>query len=119
VTIADLAEHALCLPPRGFRIRQLLAKAEAASGIYLEPAIVTNSIVMMRDLSAQGIVATILPRIAVLGELTAHRLVAVPFAAGVVEATSIHLISRLGRQLHGAPAKLMTTLEGKIRRWGV
>jgi DNA-binding transcriptional LysR family regulator len=118
VTIADLAEHDLCLPPRGFRIRQILAQAEAAANIFLEPAITTNSIVMMRDLAAEGKVATVLPRIAVFGELADGRLAGIPFVDGVIEASSIHLISRLGRQLHGAPAKLMTVFEAKMRRWG-
>lgn len=118
IAIADLAQHDLCLPPRGFRIRQLIARAETTAGIYLEPAITTSSIVMMRDLAAHGQVATVLPRIAVLGELSSRRLTAIPFANNVLESTSIHLISRLGRQLHGAPAKLMSALEAKIKGWG-
>lgn len=117
ISIADLAQHNLCLPPRGFRIRQILARAEAASGIYLEPAITTSSIVMMRDLAAEGHVVTVLPRIAVIGELETERLAAVPFAKDIIEDISIHLISRLGRQLQGAPTKLMSVLEAKMRRW--
>ncbi len=118
VSIADLAEHPLCLPPRGFRIRQILAAAEAEANIYLEPSITTNSVVMMRDLAAEGRMATVLPRIAAFGELASGRLTGLPFVKGVIDPPPIHLISRLGRQLHGAPAKLMAVFEAKMRGWG-
>ena len=117
VTLADLAQCDLCLPPQGFRLRQILARAEAASGIYLKPAVETDSVVMMRELVAQGRLVTVLPKIAAYGELGANRLVGLPFVDGAMEPTSIHLITRLGRQLHGAPQKLMNVLEAKMRSW--
>ena len=117
VSIADLAQHDLCLPPKGFRIRQILAQMEAASGIYLEPAQTTSSIVMMRDLAAEGRFATVLPQIAVFGEIASRRLVAIPFDETEADPVSVHLITRLGRHLEGAPAKLLTVLEAKMRSW--
>lgn len=116
LTVSDLSEHELCLPPREFRIRQILAKTEAAHGILLEPSIITTSIVMMREMAAGGHVVTVLPR--ALSGQSAPQLVAIPFAENEIDSTSVHLISRLGRQLHGAPAKLMVTLEAKMRGWG-
>jgi DNA-binding transcriptional LysR family regulator len=117
VSIADLSQHDLCLPPKGFRIRQILSHMEAAAGAYLEPAQTTSSIVMMRDLACEGRFATVLPQIAAFGEIAARRLIAIPFAETEAEPVSVHLITRLGRQLEGAPAKLLTVLEAKMRSW--
>lgn len=117
VTIADLAQHDLCLPPRGFRIRQIVGQMEAVAGIHLEPAQTTSSIAMMRDLAAEGRFATVLPQIAAFGEVSTHRLVAIPFEETEADPVSVHLITRLGRHLEGAPAKLLTVLEAKMRSW--
>ncbi len=117
VSLADLAQHELCLPPKGFRIRQILAHMEAQSGVYLEPAQTTSSIVMMRDLASEGRFVTVLPQIAALGEISARRLIAIPFADAEAEPLSVHLITRLGRQLEGAPSRLLSVLEAKMRSW--
>ncbi|MBT0670738.1 LysR family transcriptional regulator [Novosphingobium profundi] len=117
VTLADLAQHELCLPPKGFRIRQILADMEAETGTFLEPAQTTSSIVMMRDLASEGRFVTVLPQIAALGEIAARRLVAIPFADTEAEPLSVHLITRLGRQLEGAPGRMLSVLEAKMRCW--
>ncbi len=117
VSLAELAQHDLCLPPKGFRIRQILADMEAAAGVHLEAAQTTSSIVMMRDLASEGRLATVLPQIAAVGEIAARRLVALPFAEPEVEPVSVHLITRLGRHLEGAPAKMLSVLEAKMRSW--
>ena len=117
VSLTELSQHDLCLPPKGFRIRQILSQMEAAAGVQLHPAQTTSSIVMMRDLACEGCFVTVLPQIAAFGELAARRLIAIPFAEAEAEPVSVHLVTRLGRQLEGAPAKLLTVMEAKMRSW--
>ncbi len=71
VTLADLAEYSLCLPPKGFRIRASLAQAERRARVMLEPMLVTTSIQMMREMAKAGRMVTVLPRISAVAELKA------------------------------------------------
>lgn len=116
-TLADLAQHQLCLPPRHFRLRQILAAAEMRSGVYLEPAITTNSIFVMREMVRQGVAAAILPQFSIWAELTEGSLVSVAIADDAMEDTTLSLILRAGRQLEGAPARLLNLIEAQVRQW--
>lgn len=117
VTLADLAEYVLCLPPKGFRIRTSLAQAERRARIMLEPMLVTTSIHMMRDMAKGGRVVTVLPRISALAELAEGSLVARPLRDPELEYSTVSLIHRLGRQLDGAPARLLSLLENSLKNW--
>ncbi|MRX51621.1 LysR family transcriptional regulator [Paracoccus sp. S-4012] len=117
VSIADLHDYPLCLMERSFRIRQILAEAEAGSGRYLAPAVTTNSIFMMLDLARTGGALTILPRLSVWSELQRGALVAIPIAGVEMERTSVSLILRAGRKLEGAPARFLAAQERLLRQW--
>ncbi|WP_156840962.1 LysR family transcriptional regulator [Novosphingobium aquimarinum] len=117
VTLADLAEYVLCLPPKGFRIRAALAAAERRARVMLEPMVVTSSIQMMRDMARAGRVVTVLPRISALTELDEGSLVARPLRDEELEHSTVSLIHRLGRQLDGAPARLLSLLENNLKTW--
>lgn len=117
VRLADLAQHRLCLPPQGFRIRQMLHAAEAREHLWLQPRFITSSLLVMREMAKLGDMVTILPPISALAELEAGTLVARPLAAEDVDHATISLIHRLGRQLDGAPARLLAILEAKVKSW--
>ncbi len=117
LTLADLARYDLCLPPKGFRIRTILHDAEKRAQIWLAPKLVTTSLQMMRDTAAAGGAVTVLPRLSVLAEIEAGTLVARPIGDAALEHTTISLIHRLGRQLDGAPARLLAILETKLKTW--
>jgi DNA-binding transcriptional LysR family regulator len=117
VTLGDLAEHAVCLPPKDFRIRQLLAVAETRQQVFLQPAITTNSIVLMRQTACSGRAVTILPRMAAMQELQDGSLVGVALDCEGLEMMSVALICRVGRQREGAPIRLLSTMEAKLRIW--
>lgn len=117
LTLADLAGYDLCLPPKGFRIRTILNDAEKQAQTWLSPKLVTTSLQMMRDVAKAGRVVTVLPRISVLSEIEQGTLVARPIHEAALEHTTISLIHRLGRQLDGAPARLLGILEAKLKTW--
>lgn len=117
LTIADLSQFDLCLPPQGFRIRGTLNHAEKRAQTWLEPRLVTTSIQMMREIAKAGRALTVLPRISALAELEEGSLVARPLLDDEIEHSTVSLIHRLGRQLEGAPARLMAVLEARLKSW--
>jgi DNA-binding transcriptional LysR family regulator len=116
-SIVSLSDHALCLGPKEFRIRQILGVVEARQHIFLDPQMTTNSILVMRDAARSGRFATILPQIAVLTELREGSLVSISLTDEGLEDTEMGLISRTGRQLEGAPLRMLTALEARLRSW--
>ena len=117
LTVADLARFELCLPPNGFRIRATLNDAQKRAQVWLEPRLVTTSIQMMRDVARNGRALTVLPRISAIAELEEGTLVARPLLDDAIEHMTVSLIHRLGRQLDGAPARLMAVIEAKWKSW--
>ncbi|EZP75615.1 MULTISPECIES: LysR family transcriptional regulator [Sphingomonadaceae] len=117
VTIAQLAQVPLVLPPAHFRIRQILSAAEANSKTYFQPAITSNSIHVMQDMVRAGIAVAILPQISVWSELTEGAMVSVPIADDSIEETTTSLVLRSGRQLEGAPLRLLKRIEAQLRQW--
>lgn len=117
LTLEDLARFDLVLPPKGFRIRTTLQHAERRARIMLEPMLVTTSIQMMRDVAKAGRAVTVLPRISALAELADGTLVARPLIDPELEHSTVSLIHRLGRQLDGAPARLLSQLENSLKNW--
>ncbi|MXO67034.1 LysR family transcriptional regulator [Altericroceibacterium endophyticum] len=117
VSMAELAEQPLCLPPKGFSIRRALATAEARQNTWLNPMLTTGSIHIMREMAKKGRCVTVLPAISVRAEIEDGILVARPITDGELEQTMIGLIHRVGRQLHGPPGRLMAVLEKQLRSW--
>ena len=72
---------------------------------------------MMRDVAKAGNVVTVLPRISALAELADGSLVARPLLDAELEDSTVSLIHRLGRQLNGAPARLLSLLENNLKSW--
>ena len=64
-----------------------------------------------------GRALTVLPRISALAELEEGSLVARPLLDDAIEHSTVSLIHRLGRQLEGAPARLMSVLEARLKSW--
>ncbi|WP_420139797.1 LysR family transcriptional regulator [Sphingomonas sp.] len=118
LTLADLQQHHLCLPPKGFRIRHLLNDAEKRAQTWLEPNIVSSSLQVMRELARAGRMVTLLPRVSVISELEEGTLVARPLREAELEHATVSLIHRLARQLDGAPSRLLGQLEAKLKSWG-
>lgn len=117
VSLPELSGFDLCLPDIGLRIRQILREAERREQVWLEPALTTTSLYVMREAARAGRMVTVLPRIAVTSELEEGTLVVRPLSEANLEDTTISLIHRLGRQLDGAPARLLAAFETRIKGW--
>lgn len=117
LTLQDLSAYDLCLAAPGLRIRQILREAERREQIWLEPKLTTTSIYVMRETAMAGRMLTILPRIAAATEIENGALAARPVHGADLEDTTVSLIHRLGRQLDGAPARLLAALETKLKVW--
>ncbi len=117
LTLQDLSAYDLCLASSGLRIHQILRDAERREQIWLEPKLTTSSIYLMREAAVAGRMLTILPRIAAASEIESGALVARPVTGADLEDTTISLIHRLGRQLDGAPARLLATFETRLKAW--
>lgn len=117
LTLSTLSGFDLCLPPKGFRIRTILNDAERREHVWLEPKIVTSSLMMMREMAKAGRMVTVMPTISAVAELEQGLLVARPLIATELEHTTISLIHRVGRQLEGGPARLLGILESKLKTW--
>ncbi|WP_129791775.1 LysR family transcriptional regulator [Sphingosinicella sp. CPCC 101087] len=117
IRLADLQRHPIALPPADFRIRRMLAAAEKREHIWLEPRLISNSIHVLRERAKGGGMVTVLPRIAVLSELEEGSLVGLHLFERDMEDATISLIHRLGRQLEGAPARMLALFEAKLKTW--
>lgn len=117
VTLSVLSTQPSCLPPKGFRIRQALAAAEARCNVWLQPELTTGSIQVMREIARQGRLVTVLPPISVLAELEEGTLVARPLVEADLEHTTISLIHRVGRHLNGPPGRMLAALEKRVKTW--
>jgi DNA-binding transcriptional LysR family regulator len=115
LSLQQLSEHKLCLPPKSFRIRQILGAAEARQHHRLQPCLTTDSIHVMRALAKEGRTVTVLPHIAIVDDLQDGALVALPLTDVEEEGARIALVHRVGRQLEGVPGRLLTTLQGRFK----
>lgn len=115
LSLEQLSEHRLCLPPKSFRIRHILSIAEARHHHRLQPCLTTDSIYVMRAQAKDGSAVTILPHIAIVDDLREGSLVALPLTNVEVEEARIALVHRVGRQLEGVPGRMLTTLQGRFK----
>lgn len=115
MSLQQLSEHKLCLPPKSFRIRQILGAAESRQHHRLQPCLTTDSIHVMRNIVKEGRAITVLPHIAIVDDLADGSLVALPLNDVEVEEARIALVHRVGRQLEGVPGRMLTTLQGRFK----
>jgi len=117
VLLRDLLEYRLCLPPKPFRIRQLIELGEAEEGTFLTPAITTNSLLILKNLVRSGRGITILPEIVASQEIADGHLCAVPIDNRAMSAPTISIITRLGRRLPVGAAIMLRALEAHLPIW--
>ena len=116
-TLADLQPHALCLPPRHFRFRRMLAEAEVRSQTWLSAKMTLTSIELLSGMARTGGMITILPPATVYGEVMAGELLARPLVEPEIGNSAVSLIYRQGRILDPASLKLIAMLEHHLRVW--
>ena len=114
VRLAGLAGEMLAMPEDSFRIRQVLRVAESEEQVNLAPALVSNSLLVLKEFVRSGTGITILPGIAAHSEIADGTLQAVPIDQPVLMHTSASVITRLGRQLPVAAVRLLQKIEATM-----
>ena len=110
VRLADLAGHRLGTMHPAYGIRQIIAAAERAEGVRLDPVLITGSIGVLKQFVASGIGVTLLPAFCAAQEISAGSLVALPLADPGLDGVEARIVTRLGRQLSPAAGTLLQHL---------
>ncbi len=114
VTLTDLARYRLALPPRNFRIRQLIAQAEQKEGVFLTPAITSNSLLILKNFAQFEEGVTLLPELASIAETQAGTLRSIPISNEALSQTQVQIVLRVRRQLPAGVMRLLHLLEGYL-----
>lgn len=114
IQLADLVEHRICLLESSFRTRQLLKLAEDSERVALAPCFTSNSIGLLKEMLISDEFVSLMPVLAAVNELASGALVAIPVINPILQGTVVNLLSRVGRQLPPAPARLLTALEAHL-----
>lgn len=114
VTISDLADERLAMPETTFRIREVLRNAESQEHVFLQPVLVSNSLLTLKEFARSGSGITIMPAIAANSEIAEGRLNAVPIDHPELMHTSASVITRLGRQLPVGAVRLLQKVEATM-----
>ena len=117
VRLSDIAQHRVCLVPDGFLTRQALTQAERLEGVWLQPAVTTNSIQLLKEMAKSGECLTILPTIAAVHEIENGSLAAIPFSTDTLATNTTCLITRVGRQLPAPALRILSIIEFNLRKW--
>jgi LysR family nitrogen assimilation transcriptional regulator len=89
VTMAQLARKKVVVPSAPHGLRTLIEEAAATAKVTLDVAAETNELVVQKQLAMEGLGYTILPVIAVAGDLASGRLSGAPLAEPAVERTIV------------------------------
>ncbi|BCM85329.1 LysR family transcriptional regulator [Methylobacterium indicum] len=110
VRLADLAGHRLGTMHPAYGIRQIIAAAERAEGVRLDPVLITGSIGVLKQFVASGIGVTLLPAFCAAQEVAEGSLAALPLADPGLDGVEAQIVTRLGRQLPPAAGTLLQHL---------
>ncbi|RBP53572.1 LysR family transcriptional regulator [Arenicella xantha] len=111
VTLRCIQQESIGLPDNGYRIRQIVHEAEQEEGVFLEPSLTTNSLVLLKDFVLSGRGISILPELVVHDKLKDGTLVALASSNQVLNSTQTSLITRVGRQLPVGAYRLMNCIQ--------
>ncbi len=114
-TLSALAGENIGLPEEDYRIRQLIHIAEREEGVFLEAAMITNSLALITDFVKSGRGVSIMPELVVQQELINGELKALPTESNTLNSTQTSLITRIGRQLPIGAYRLLLSIETYLR----
>lgn len=109
----SLIEHRPALTRVSHGIRQIVTRVEEDTGVNLEPAVVCNNLLLLKNYAIDGGVS-LLPDFMVRDEVRAGKLVAIPLHHQLFAHTQTHIITRLGRQHSSGVNKLLQRLTSAI-----
>ncbi|HWL06438.1 MAG TPA: LysR family transcriptional regulator [Xanthobacteraceae bacterium] len=98
--IADITQrYSLALPDRTFVLRRQIDACAELARIRLSPELVTNSVEALREYARSGGGVTLLPQLAVSGDLRDGRLVGIPLAEPILRNSTIDIVVSKGDAL--------------------
>lgn len=115
VKMADLGKYSIALPEDSFRIRQIVREAEHAESVFLEPGLIANSMMLLKDFAKCGRGLTFLPEFLTQPQVREGKLIAIPIDNPVMNSTRISLITRTGRELPNGVYRLMLRIESHLK----
>lgn len=115
VRLAELVHQPLGLMHPGYGTRQAIATAEAAAKIVLSPKLTTSSISILRHYVQSGMGLALPPVFALATDLADGVIVALPIDDPLLMATEARVITRLGRVLPDAAARLLRYLSAQMQ----
>jgi DNA-binding transcriptional LysR family regulator len=115
VKLGELKQYSIGLPEDSFRIRQIVREAEHAEGVFLEPGLIANSMMLLKDFAKCGRGLTFLPEFLAQPQLSEGKLIAIAIDNPVMNATRISLITRAGRQVPNGVYRLMLRIEAHLK----
>ncbi len=92
-----------------------MREAEHAEGVFLEPGLIANSMMLLKDFAKHGRGLTFLPEFLAQPQLSEGKLVAIPIENPVMNSTRISLITRTGRQVPNGVYRLMLRIEAHLK----
>ncbi|MDG1907221.1 MAG: LysR family transcriptional regulator [Arenicella sp.] len=111
IDLRSIQKESIGLPDSGYRIRQIIHEAEQEEGTFLEPSLITNSLVLLKDFVLSGRGISILPELVVHERLNDGSLVALASNNTMLNSTQTSLITRVGRQLPVGAYRLMNCMQ--------
>jgi len=116
VSLDDLCQRRLALPPRNFGLRQLFESAVEARGLAPQRVIEANNLDMLRAMAITGSSITIGPVLAAAREIEAGQLVAIPIDVPTFLLVRSSVCIHRDRRLSFAAKEFLKTLRDTFDR---
>jgi DNA-binding transcriptional LysR family regulator len=110
IKLADLSAFSIAVPDKTFGIRHLIDAEYQEAGLVLRPAVITNSIEMLRSLARSGVACSFLTPMSIRREKAAESLALVPIESVKLRNAHVDICVREGRVLPAAASKLLDFL---------
>jgi len=113
--LAELRDYPVAQMYGTYGVRQLIEVAEQTERIRLKPTLMTNSMLILKHFVSAGQGVMMLPAFAMLRDIEAGALVALPIDHPFLSSAEAHLVTRTRRQLSGAANQLLQLLASTMK----
>lgn len=115
VELGELADQRIAQLQQSFGIRQIIDAMLELAGVSIPWMVTTGSIAVLKAYVEHGGGLTLLPAFVVAQEIQDGRFVALPLSNQLLDA-SVHVMTRLGRELPMAAATILRQISREFRR---
>lgn len=111
----QLCSYPVALMHGSYGTRQVIQFAEQMEKLRLKPKLMTNSISVIKNFVRAELGVSLLPAFAIIQEIEAGQLAALPIDQPILAAAEAHIVTRLGRQLSPASNHLLVQLVATMK----